>query len=166
MPALPEWAITILLVCAAMGVLWAYKPMHASLWFLLTLVVLAAAYLDLSAGFIASMQILVYAGAILVIFVFVVVLFQDAYLRLSSHRAQTSSLLLTCAAAAFAGVSLWLATIIIHRAPTAPPLPAGYGTVQALGTTLYADFFFPFEVVVLLFLAAIVGALYIAKRGA
>ena len=81
-------------VLSALGVILLKKPVHACLSFLLTLLTLALFYINLSAPFISVMQILVYAGAILVIFMFVIVLFQDAYLQIGEHKAQSSPFLL------------------------------------------------------------------------
>ena len=74
-----------LLVLASLGVILCKKPVHSCLSFLLTLLLLAGLYLNLQAPFISAMQILVYAGAILVIFMFVIVLFQDAYLAIEER---------------------------------------------------------------------------------
>lgn len=150
-----------LIILSALGVIFAKKPVHSCLSFLLTLFGLAALFLELSAPFIAVMQILVYAGAILVIFMFVIVLFQDAYLAIEEYKAKVKPLWLATAGALFMVtlvlVGLKLATI------TAGPNDT-YGSVQAIARALYIDFFFPFEAVGLLFLVAIVGALYVGKK--
>ena len=61
---------------------------------------------------------------------------------------------------------LFLAKELIGQAPPKGPLPEGFGSVQLLGKTLYIDFFFPFEAVIVLFLIAVVGAVYIARKAA
>ncbi len=140
------------------------KPVHASLCFLLTLLTLAVVYLQLSAQFIAVMQVLVYAGAILVIFMFVIVLFQDAYQQIARIPAKSASLLLLGAGAAFLLVLVFLGQKMVGIPPNPEGLPDNFGTVQGLGQALYIDFFFPFEAVILLFLIAVIGALYIARK--
>ena len=159
-----QWILGFILILSSLGVILASKPVHASLSFLMTLLALAALYLELSAQFIAAMQILVYAGAILVIFMFVIVLFQDAHAQLSSYLPESSSLLLTLAGIAFLGTAGFLGYQLAYSTPFNPNIPAGFGTVQALGKALYLDFFFPFEAVILLFLVAVVGALYMGKK--
>ena len=110
------------------------------------------------------MQVLVYAGAILVIFVFVIVLFQDAHSQIAQWGPKSGPLLTVLAGTAFA-CSLWFFGIrLIGQLPLAKILPGDFGTVQGIGRALYLDFFFPFEAVILLFLVAIIGALYIAKK--
>jgi NADH-quinone oxidoreductase subunit J len=159
-----QWLISFVLIASSLGVILAHKPVHACLSFLLTLLALAALYLQLSAEFIAVMQILVYAGAILVIFMFVIILFQDAYIKITHHAAKSPTLPLWLAAAGFIGTSIWLALKQVNISSTVQQLPADYGTVQSLGLLLYTDFFLPFEAVILLFLVAAVGALYIGKK--
>lgn len=159
-----QWILGLLLILSSLGVITARKPIYASLSFLLSLIFLAALYLQLSAEFIAVMQILVYAGAILVIFVFVIVLFQDAHQQIESHVSATPPFLTWSAIGAF-----FIALLFFGKNLTGPLLPKrelveGFGSVQGLGEALFVDFFFPFEAIILLFLVAVVGSLYIAKR--
>jgi NADH-quinone oxidoreductase subunit J len=159
-----QWILGIILILSSLGVMIAQKPLYASLSFLLSLLVLATIYLALSAEFIAVMQVLVYAGAILVIFIFVIVLFQDAYKQIARFESQTQPVLLSCALTAFIITLIFFGNLFLHVEPKKTALEEGFGSVQALGKTLYLDFFFPFEAVILLFLVAIVGSLYIAKK--
>lgn len=159
-----EWILGCLLILSALGVILATKPVHASLSFLLTLFLLAVLYLQLSAQFIAVMQVLVYAGAILVLFVFVIVLFQDAHQKIVRFPAKSVPFLLFLGGAAFLATALFLGTELIGMSPKNPLLSSGYGTVESLGRALYVDFFFPFEAVTLLFLIAGVGALYVGRK--
>ena len=161
---LVEWILAFIIIASALGVILAKKPVHSCLFFLLTLLALAGMFLQLLAPFIAIMQVLVYAGAILVIFMFVIVLFQDAYVAIKEFKAQTKPIWLALTAAGFIVtltlISLQLAGILTPVGEAA----AGYGTVQTIARALYIDFFFPFEAVALLFLVAMVGALYIGKK--
>lgn len=160
-----QWVLAVILVVSSLGVVLSPRPVQASLSFLLTLLTLAALYLQLSTEFISVMQVLVYAGAILVIFMFVIILFQDAHQQVARFPAKSAPLLLTVAALAFIAM---LAFLGWHLLPvTQAPLIAveGFGTVQSIGNALYIDFFFPFEAVIFIFLIAVVGALYLGKRG-
>jgi NADH-quinone oxidoreductase subunit J len=154
----------IILILSSLGVVVAKKPVYSALSFLLTLVTLATFYLMLSAQFIAVMQVLVYAGAILVLFMFVMVLFQDAHDEIVKFKPKSMPLLIGLALFLFLVALLYLGLQMTGLLATPNTLPNGYGTVQSLGKVLYIDFFFPFEVVVLLFLVALVGALYIARK--
>lgn len=158
------WILGTILIMSSLGVILARQPVYSSLSFLLTLLSLAAIYLQLSAQFIAAMQILVYAGAILVIFMFVIILFQDAHRQISRFAAQSAPLFLFVTAAAFILAVAFIGQRLTGISTSKQTLPEGYGTVQSLGEALYLDFFFPFEAVTLLFLVAIIGALYMGKK--
>lgn len=159
-----EWFLGSILILSSLGIILARQPVYASLSFLLTLLTLAAFYLQLSASFIAVMQIIVYAGAILVIFMYVIVLFQDAHQQIAQFDPKSAPLFLSLAAGVFLLALIFLGRQIISLQPSQEALPEGFGSVQLLGKALYVDFFFPFEAVVLLFLIAAVGALYIGKK--
>jgi NADH-quinone oxidoreductase subunit J len=158
------WIIGFLVILSSLGVILAKKPVHSGLSFLLMLFALSTLYLELSAQFIAVMQILVYAGAILVIFMFVIVLFQDAHDEIAVTKAGSWKPLLWGAAASIALVFVFWGFQLIHIISRKGDLPNDFGRVQPLGRALYLDFFFPFEAVILIFLVAIVGSLYMGKK--
>lgn len=159
-----EWMLAFILFFSSLGTILLRHPVHACLSFLLTLFALAAFYVQLSAQFIGVMQVLVYAGAIMVIFMFVIVLFQDAHAQIERLPAQSSRLLIAGAVLAIIlGVGV-LGEAFLGFQPSNLMLPDDYGTAQSLGRELYRSFFFPFEAIIVLFLVAIMGALYIARR--
>lgn len=159
-----EWFLSSLLLLSALGVILARKPVFSGLSFLATLILLSGLYFELSAHFIGVLQILIYAGAILVIFMFVIILFQDAYQKLSLVDAKSSRLWLVAAASAF----LVSATLLLYRlldfSLLSKTVPEGYGSVESLGKILFVDFFFPFEAVIMIFLVALVGSVFVAKK--
>lgn len=159
-----QWLLGFILILTSIGVITAKKPVYACLFFLLTLLVLAILFLQLSAQFIAVMQVLIYAGAILVIFMFVIILFQDAYLQIDSIEPKSSKFLITGASVAFILANCFIAYKLLGHFRQNQSLPEGFGYIDSLGKTLYLDFFFPFEAVILLFLVAAVGALYVGKK--
>lgn len=159
-----QWILGFILVMTSLGTILARKPVHSSLFFLMTLLTLASLYLQLSAQFIAVMQILVYAGAILVLFMFVIILFQDAYKQLDEVEGQSFPFFIFGAGTAFILAMIILAAQFSGFPKASKKLPDGFGMVESIGKTLYLDYFFPFEAVILIFLIAMVGALYIAKK--
>lgn len=159
-----EWILGFVIVLSSLGVILAKKPVHSCLSFLLTLFGLAALFLQLSAPFIAVMQVLVYAGAILVIFMFVIVLFQDAYLSIQNFKASVKPFWLAFSALVFMATLTLFGKKLKNISLAQEALPSDYGSVETIARALYIDFFFPFEAVALLFLVAIVGALYIGKK--
>jgi NADH-quinone oxidoreductase subunit J len=160
----PHYFLSLLIVLFAIGVITIKKPVYSALCFLGTLLSLSAYYFELSAEFIGTMQILVYAGAILVVFMFVMILFQDAYQKIAHNPANSAYPLLAAASIAFLAAAGFFSYNLIGMHDTKNALPANFGTVQSLGKSLYVDFFFPFEAVVIIFLVACVGALYIGKK--
>ena len=162
--SLVEWILGLVLIITSIGVILSKKPVIACLFFLLTLLTLAVVYLQLSAQFIAVMQVIVYAGAILVIFMFVIILFQDAYQQISRNQANSSPLFLFIAGAAFLITLISLGRKLMALPPSKAVLHPDFGIVQSIGKLIYIDFFFPFEAIIFLFLIAVIGALYIGKR--
>lgn len=160
-----DYLLGALLLLTALGVLIAKRPVYAALSFLGTLLLLAVHYLLLSAEFIAVMQILVYAGAILVLFIFVMMLFQDSFHQLKQTLAKSSKVFIAFSVSAFlVGVGFVLVKAIPLTTTSNNTLPEGFGQAKALGRALYLDFFFPFEAVILLFLVGVVGAVFIGKK--
>lgn len=159
-----QWFLGGILILSSLGVILSPKPVQACLSFLLTLLTLAALYLQLSAQFIAVMQVLVYAGAILVLFMFVIVLFQDAHQQIALYQPKSTPVLLVMALTAFLVMLGALGVYLLNLSPAKGGLAEDFGTVESLGRALYIDFFFPFEAVILLFLVAVIGALYIGRK--
>lgn len=160
-----EWIFGLILILSALGAILLPKPVHASLSFLLMLLTLSFYYVQLSAQFIAVMQILVYAGAILVIFMFVIILFQDAHQNIARVKPQSFFPLILGSGIAFVLALLFVGRKLIYLPSSDVQLSEGYGTVESLGKALYIDYFFPFEAVILVFLVAVIGALYIGRKG-
>lgn len=138
------------------------NPVTAAMNLVVTMFSLAALFVLLNAHFLAVIQLLVYAGAIMVLFVFVIMLLnlQDEELR---WRGRSFMHVVSVAVVLFA-----LAQIreLIGRTPEMRVAPIGdaYGTTAEIGRLLFSDYLFPFEIVSILILAAIVGAVVLAKR--
>jgi NADH-quinone oxidoreductase subunit J len=124
---------------------------------------LSALYVLLYAHFLAVIQVLVYAGAIMVLFVFVIMILNKEEEEPWALRGLVTRVL------AGAGLAYSLIRFIpflwnLPRAvpEVAGPLPAGYGTTQAMAEVLFGSYLFPFEAVSLVLLIAVVGALVLA----
>ena len=113
---------------------------------------------------VAFLQIIVYAGAIMVLFLFVIMLLN---LQTDPPDVQHGGLRrMACIGGAILVAELFL---LLRRAPTAavaPRLPEDFGTVQSLGRKLFTDYLLPFEVTGVLLLIAVVGAVVLARRQA
>jgi len=152
----------VLAVVFALGmVLNVRNTVAGALSLVVTMISLAAIYVLLEAHLVAVIQIMVYGGAIVVLFLFVVML-----LNLREDQFGPGRQLLLKTAAALVGI-LALAQLLRLLGVgfgEFPPLPEGFGGYRQVGIALYTDYVFLVELVSLLLLAAIVGALILAKR--
>jgi NADH-quinone oxidoreductase subunit J len=160
-----EWAVfapaAALAVAGGIGVVAARQPVHSAIALLIVLAALAVTYLVLAAQFIAALQIIVYAGAIVVLFLFVIML-----LHARSGEAATTKLPHQRAAAAAFGV-LYLAALLAAVLSTTrpwPPLRPGFGTAQQVGEALYTTYLLPFELASVILLVGIVAAAVLGRR--
>jgi NADH-quinone oxidoreductase subunit J len=156
------YTFAVLAVVSALGMVMNVRNTVASaLSLVVTMVALAAIYVLLEAHLVAVIQIMVYAGAIVVLFVFVVMLLN---LRQDAFAPGRLWLLKGVGATLGVLVLMQLLKLLGPGLPEAPPLPDGFGGYRQLGIALYTDFVLLVEMVALLLLAAIVGALILAKR--
>ena len=152
-------AVTIL---AALNMVLQRTPVYSALSLIVVLCSLAVVYLLLGAEFMAALQVIIYAGAIMVLFVFVIMLL-NAGREVPSHRSRLAKWL----GAPLIGALLveMLVAIWDQFPPTsvAPP-PHLDGSPTAIGHLLFADYVLPFEVTSLLILVAVLGAVVLAKK--
>ena len=92
------------------------------------------------------------------------ILFQDAYLKIAQTEPTASPWLVGAGILSLLGLFGFLSYRIWNTQESTKTLPETFGSVQELGKALYLDFFFPFEAVILLFLVAMIGTVYIGKR--
>ena len=163
MEMLAFFILALLAISSALLTITHRNEVICALGLALNLVSIAGFYFLLGAQFIGFLQIIVYAGAIMVLIIFVVMLLnlgEESYPQ--ARRGRWQRVLAPVAAVVFAGIlasALWRGE--------AAPLPApgsGFGTVSALGRELFGVFFYPFEVISLLLIVAMVGAVLLAKR--
>jgi NADH-quinone oxidoreductase subunit J len=155
----------VLAIISAVTFVTRRSPVAAALWLVNTMFCLAALYVMMDAQFIGAIQVLVYAGAIMVVFLFVVMLLN------LGHASDVTDVMSgkTRLAAAIVGL-LFLAELFVlwkddAPAPVAPPVePAESGVIAQVAAPLFRDYLLAFEVTSVLLLAAIVGAVVLAKR--
>ena len=145
------------------------NPVASALWLVITLFQIAALFVMLDAQFLAVLQVLVYAGAIMVLFLFVIMLLNLGHLSVTDIKGPVG-----LAVAAFLAGALGLQLFVVARAipPADVTLPPGtlaaveqsQGLVGAVARPLFSAYLVPFEITSVLLLAAIVGAVVLAKR--
>jgi NADH-quinone oxidoreductase subunit J len=151
-----------LTVGSALMVILSKHPIRSVLYLILTFFLISANYIMLNAQFVAIVNIIVYAGAIMVLFLFVLML-----LNLSKENEPKTSLLVKIGAS-IAGGSLILVLVaalkdsVIHYAGEVTVNDSGL--IKHLGQLLYTKYVLPFEVSSILFISAMVGAVLLAKR--
>jgi NADH-quinone oxidoreductase subunit J len=151
----------VALVSALAMVLNVRNTVAAAMSLVITMTSLAVVYLLLEAYLVAVVQIMVYAGAIVVLFLFVVMLLN---LRSDAFPAARSVLWKTMGTAASLAVLVAFVRFLPGRIPAGAELPAGFGGYREVGRSLFTSYVLPFEVTSYLLLAAIVGAVVLAKR--
>jgi NADH-quinone oxidoreductase subunit J len=163
------WMFSAFAVASALLCVTRRNPVASALWLVLTMFSLAGIFVLLDAHFIAAMQVLVYAGAIMVLFLFVIML-------LNVGSADTTDLpgwmghVLMLAIGGVLAIELWAMTRIVPADDIR--LPAGtlqrmneqQGAVQVIAEPLFREYLVPFEITSVLLLAAVVGAVVLAKR--
>jgi NADH-quinone oxidoreductase subunit J len=150
------------LVATALGVVVARNPVYAAMNLVAAFFFMAGIYVLLTAHLIAFMQILVYAGAVMVLFLFVIMLLAIGDEALVRERKKAMQYLGVLGAIALAAV---LASAVAKVGDAGMrTVDSSFGTVKAVGAVLFTEFLLPFEATSLLLLVAIVGAVVVAKE--
>ena len=155
----------IALFAALMTVL-SKNPIHSVLYLILTFFAIAGHYVLLNAQFLAVVNVIVYAGAIMVLFLFVIML-----LNLNKETEPQKSSMVKLIGTIGAGVLLVLTVAVLKKANASMPMGLNEGNiniglVKNLGKVLFNDFLLPFEFASILLLSAMVGAVLLASKDA
>jgi NADH-quinone oxidoreductase subunit J len=162
------YALTALLFAAALLVILSKNPMSSVLWMVVAFFAITGHYVLMNAQFLAVVNMVVYAGAIMVLFIYTVML-----LNLNKDNEPKRSLFVRLAGIVSGGLLL---TVLIAALRRSSEVSGGdleqvgatslVGLVKPLGLTLFRDFLVPFELSSALFLAALVGAVALGKKEA
>jgi NADH-quinone oxidoreductase subunit J len=159
-------ALALVAIASAIAMLFSRNAVYSALFLILNFGTIASLYLMLGAPFLAMAQVTVYAGAIMVLFLFVIML-------LGAEQTQAGGALRWQRPLALGlGVVLMLETgwlFFAHqgqeRLPAFESLPQGFGDPGAIGMLLFNQYLLPFEVTSVLLLVAMVGAIVLTKSG-
>jgi NADH-quinone oxidoreductase subunit J len=161
-PLIIFFVLAALAVFGAVSLILQKHPIHSALSLIVVMVALAGLYLLLGSEFVAAVQIIVYGGAIMVLFVFVIMLLNDG----EEERTNFSKL------ATFAGLPLGVAiagfiAAAIASSSASMPAASANGSLtntKTLSMLIFTDFVYPFELTSFLILVAILGAIVLAQR--
>jgi NADH-quinone oxidoreductase subunit J len=153
-------------VMGALGTVFARNPVRGAVGLLVTVVGIAGLFIKLSAQFLAAIQLIVYAGAVVVLFVFVIMLLgPDAGSAAVSKRAPLAKGLGATLLVLMAGGVVALLVPASGEATRFSPALADHGTVESVGTLLFSKGIIPFEIATVLLIVAVVGAIAVARGG-
>ncbi len=154
------WGVALVLLASGLAVVLSKNLFHSVLYLALALVATAGVFLLLQAEFLAAVQVLLYAGGVITIVVFAIVVTE----RLVGERlTQTNRGSITGALVSLA-VLVWIVVFIARaKLPAAAP-PLTGDLTRAIGRDLLTRFVLPFELLAVLFLAGLLGALFFARK--
>lgn len=158
------WLLSAVALTGAIMVLASKNPVHSVLWLIVVFFAISGHYILLNAQFLAIVNLIVYAGAIMVLFLFVIMLMN------LNTVIETRKNLWMKAAGIISGGILFLIMISVVRSSadmvnrTAQLKEGSIGLIDALGKVLFTDYVVPFELSSVLFLSAMVGAVVIGKK--
>ncbi len=163
MEAVLFYVLAAITLVSAVFVVFLRRPVHNVLFMILTMIGLACLFILLHAEFLAMVQIIVYAGAVMVLFLFVIMLLNLDEVVLPSEKLKVRY-----------GVGIIMAMMMIvflipasrgmKSVASAPALPVGMTNTEIIARELFTTYLLPFEIASILLLAAIVGTVVIGKK--
>lgn len=157
------WALSILSVVSAINVVISRNPVFSVLWLIATFFSISGHYILLNAQFLAVVNIIVYAGAIMVLFLFVIM-----FMNLNKDTEPKKNKWVKMAGVIAGGCMLLVLIAALKNAEAAKQIAktttGEIGLIEYLGKALFSDYVVPFEISSVLFLSAMVGAVVLGKR--
>ncbi|MDX1638202.1 MAG: NADH-quinone oxidoreductase subunit J [Balneolaceae bacterium] len=156
--------LAVLAIAAALGMVISKNTVNSALFLVINMVALAGVYVILQAHFLAVIQVVVYAGAIMVLFLFVIML-----LNLDAEQSLFSKFRVKYFAAFLLGIAVLSQILysiggVTDMLPEMPAEGKEVGTVEAIGDVMFTAYLLPFEMTAILLTAAVVGALVVAQQ--
>ncbi len=165
--------LVFLLICggvaviASLLVIFARSTLHSALWMVLSFFMIAVVYVLLQAQFLAMLQVIVYAGAIMMFIIYAIMM-----LNLRQESRQKTGARISKIIGVGSLIVLFLELMLVSLGNNLTPIPgpvseklvATYGRMAVISNFLFSDYLLPFEVVSILLTAGVVGAVVLAKR--
>jgi NADH-quinone oxidoreductase subunit J len=159
------YPIAGLCIALALGVIFNTSPVGSAMCLIGMMLGLSGIFVLLQAHFVAILQIIIYAGAIMVLFMFVIMLLNLKEAASSDWVMRDKNLFISIMSGVLTVGILYkiVDVIFMTELNSSATLPDSFGTVATIGESLFTDFVLPFEVASLLLLAAMIGAVVLAK---
>ena len=155
------WALSVLALFSALMMVTSKNPVFSVIWLIVTFFTISGHYILLNAQFLAIVNIIVYAGAIMVLFLFVIMLMNLG----KDTEPQKNKWLKLAGAVAGGCLLLVMVAALRNTEQNMTQMTTGdIGLIQNLGRVLFSDYVVPFEIISILFLSAMVGAVILGKR--
>lgn len=153
------WIFSVIGIAGAVGLIFNRNPVYAALSLVLNFFSIAGLYLSLGAEFLAAIQILVYAGAIMVLFLFVIML-------LNLQKEEGPSFDVRKGVAFILGIGFLVEMVFVLQDFFSNEAGGefAYGKVEPIGRSLMTEYLFPFEMISVVLIAALIGAILVARR--
>ncbi len=161
------YSLAALILGFAVLVITARNTVHSVVFLVATFLCIAVLYVSLAAEFLAVIQVLVYAGGIVVLYLFVVMLVSLRSVPGARDPRRRSRLGIVMSVAMLAEITAILSYSAAHRGAVPPQLAPevqAVGNTEMVGWLLYTDYLVPFEVASMLLLAAMIGAIVLARK--
>ena len=158
------YVFAAILVFAALRVITSRNPVHSALWLVLSFFSAAGVWMLLRAEFLAIVLVLVYVGAVMVLFLFVVMMLDVNFDKLRESFRSYIPVGATVGILFLVEMTLVLLGGFMGPATPQPPSPAGYSNTRALGLELYTGYAYPLEIASVLLLVAIIAAIALTHR--
>ncbi len=155
------YVLSLLAIVCALGTIFSRNPISSILYLILTFFCISGHYVLLNAQFLAIVNIIVYAGAIMVLFLFVVML-----LNLNGDTEPQKNRLIQLAGVISGGIFLIIILAALKQTviPNTPLESVNIGLIKNLGRKLFTDYVIPFDLSSVLFLSAIIGSVYLSAK--
>ena len=156
------YVLALLIVASGIVVITNRNPVASAVALAFNLVAIAGVFMVLDAQFVGLLQVIVYAGAIMVLILFVIMLLN---LRDEARAHPAGTFQRVLAPLTTLVLAIVLGRAVYDSAPsTFPEMQAGFGTASSVGKELFTTFYYPFEAISLLLIVAMVGAVLLAKK--
>ncbi len=155
------WFLSAMAVGSALGVILSRNPVNSVMFLILTFFAISGHYILMNAQFLAVVNIIVYAGAIMVLFLFVIML-----MNLNADVEPQKGMMIQLAGVISGGILFLviLMGITTAKSETIDPASTDIGLISNLGKVLFTKYVLPFEISSVLFLSAMIGAVVIGKK--